>query len=75
MNPTSAPTPTAISHWRWWICILLMLATVINYMDRMALNQLALRIQFSLGLNNTQYSYLESAFSAAFAVGAILTGT
>ena len=74
MNPTTTPNPAAISHWRWWICILLMLATVINYMDRMALNQLALRIQFSLGLNNTQYSYLESAFSAAFAIGAILTG-
>jgi ACS family hexuronate transporter-like MFS transporter len=66
--------PARRSPWRWWICILLMLATVINYMDRMALNQLALRIQFALNLNNTQYSYLESAFSAAFACGAILAG-
>jgi len=72
-SPSDAP-PASYSPWRWWVCILLMLATVINYMDRMALNQLALRIQFSLGLNNTQYSYLEAAFSAAFACGAILTG-
>lgn len=74
MSSAPAPTPQFLSPWRWWVCILLMLATVINYMDRMALNQLALRIQFSLGLNNTQYSYLESAFSFAFAIGAVLTG-
>ena len=76
MEGVNGATPrAAISRWRWWVCILLMLATVINYMDRMALNQLALRIQFSLGLSNLQYSYLESVFSFAFAVGAIVTGT
>ncbi len=51
-----------------------MLATVVNYMDRMALNQLALRIQTSLGIDDEQYSWLESAFSLAFAIGAITTG-
>lgn len=74
MPSTSDPTHPPVSPWRWWVCLLLMLATVINYMDRMALNQLALRIQLALGLNNTQYSYLESVFSAAFATGALLTG-
>jgi ACS family hexuronate transporter-like MFS transporter len=56
------------------VCLLLMLATVINYMDRMALNQLAFRIKSYFGLSNTEYSLLESAFSAAFAVGAVCTG-
>jgi ACS family hexuronate transporter-like MFS transporter len=51
-----------------------MLATVVNYMDRMALNQMALRMQRALGMDDQQYSYLESAFSAAFALGAITTG-
>jgi len=51
-----------------------MLATVINYMDRMALNQMALRIKTYFGMNNTEYSLLESAFSLAFAIGAITTG-
>jgi ACS family hexuronate transporter-like MFS transporter len=51
-----------------------MLATVINYMDRMALNQTARRIKLSLGLNNEQYSLLESSFSFAFAFGAVTTG-
>ncbi|MCI0699788.1 MAG: MFS transporter [Planctomycetia bacterium] len=56
------------------MCILLMQATVINYMDRMALNQLATEIQAAFGLNNTQYGWLESVFSFAFAIGAISTG-
>ncbi|MFO0825530.1 MAG: MFS transporter [Gemmataceae bacterium] len=51
-----------------------MLATVINYMDRMALNQMALRIKVYFGLDNTEYGLLESAFSLAFALGAVTTG-
>jgi ACS family hexuronate transporter-like MFS transporter len=56
------------------VCVLLMLATVINYMDRMALNQMAHRIKAAFGLSNTQYSLLESSFSFAFALGALTTG-
>jgi ACS family hexuronate transporter-like MFS transporter len=51
-----------------------MLATVINYMDRVALNQMALRIKSYFALTNTEYSLLESVFSFAFAVGAFTTG-
>jgi len=71
--PSHHPAPHE-SAWRWWVCGLLMLATVINYMDRMALNQTARRIKLSLGMNNEQYSMLESAFSLAFAIGAVTTG-
>lgn len=75
---STAPAPAAaapfLSAWRWWVCILLMLATVVNYMDRMALNQLAVQIKSSLGLNNKQYAMLESVFSLAFAIGALTTG-
>jgi ACS family hexuronate transporter-like MFS transporter len=74
MNPSPLPPPPPVSPWRWWVCLLLMLATVINYMDRMALNQLGVRIQSSLGIDDEQYSWLEGAFSAAFAVGAVCTG-
>lgn len=67
-------TAPNLSPWRWWVCVLLMLATVINYMDRMALNQMAVEIKAALDLNNQQYSWLESVFSLAFAVGALATG-
>lgn len=74
MNPAAPPFVPHNSRLRWWVCILLMLATVINYMDRMALNQMALRMQRSLGMDDQQYSLLESAFSLAFAIGAVATG-
>ena len=71
---TALPPASAASPWRWWVCLLLMLATVINYMDRMALNQMAKRIKEAFDLNNQQYGQLESVFSLAFALGAIGTG-
>lgn len=78
MTPAPVPDPSPngqpISPWRWWVCLLLMLATVINYMDRMALNQMAHRIKAAFALTNTQYSLLESSFSLAFALGAFTTG-
>jgi ACS family hexuronate transporter-like MFS transporter len=73
MTPADPQHPSA-SPWRWWVCLLLMLATVINYMDRVALNQMAHRIKAAFGLSNTQYSLLESGFSLAFAIGALTTG-
>jgi ACS family hexuronate transporter-like MFS transporter len=50
------------------------MASALNYMDRMALNQTAARIKDAFGLNNEQYSYLESSFGLGFAVGAPLVG-
>jgi MFS transporter, ACS family, hexuronate transporter len=40
----------------------------------MALNQMAKEIKAAFDLNNTQYGWLESVFSFAFAIGAITTG-
>ena len=60
--------------WRWWVCGLLLLATMINYMDRLTLNQMAKPIMADFGLDDRQYGQLESAFGVAFALGAILMG-
>ena len=35
-----APPPRG-AFWKWWVCGLLLLATMINYMDRLTLNQLS----------------------------------
>lgn len=51
-----------------------MQATVINYMDRIALNQMAKEIKAAFALSNTQYGQLESVFAVAFAIGAVSTG-
>jgi ACS family hexuronate transporter-like MFS transporter len=60
--------------WKWWVCGLLLLATTINYMDRLTLNQAAARIKEELHLNNRQYGNVEFGFGVAFAVGALVMG-
>jgi ACS family hexuronate transporter-like MFS transporter len=60
--------------WKWWVCGLLLLATTVNYMDRLTLNQMAVPIMDEFGLQAREYGQLESAFGIAFALGAILAG-
>jgi ACS family hexuronate transporter-like MFS transporter len=66
--------PTRGTSWKWWVCGLLLLATMINYMDRQTINQTAKRIKDELKLTNEQYGDIEFAFGIAFALGAILIG-
>jgi ACS family hexuronate transporter-like MFS transporter len=58
----------------WGICGLLLLATMLMYMDRQALSQQKSEILASLNLTNTDYGRLELGFGLAFAVGGIVTG-
>ena len=60
--------------WKWWITGLLLLATTINYMDRMTLSSASVRVTRELGLNDTQYGNLELAFGWAFAAGSLVFG-
>jgi ACS family hexuronate transporter-like MFS transporter len=60
--------------WRWWICCLLLLATMINYMDRQTLSLTVLKIYEEFGHDPAKYGFTESAFSVAFALGAFLVG-
>ena len=66
--------PARSRTWKWWICGLLLLATMINYMDRLTLNLMALPILDEFGLQAREYGYLESVFGVAFALGSILMG-
>ena len=58
----------------WGICGLLLLATMLMYMDRQALAQQKTEITAALSLNNTDYARLELGFGLAFAAGGIVTG-
>ena len=60
--------------WTWWVCGLLLLATMVNYMDRLTLNLLAPRIKQEMNLNAIDYGRVESGFAVAFAIGAIVVG-
>jgi MFS transporter, ACS family, aldohexuronate transporter len=58
----------------WAICVLMLLATMLNYMDRLALSQQATEISTELGLTNKDYADIEQGFGIAFAIGGVLTG-
>src|SRR5262245_64511137 len=66
---TEPPSPA-----RWWICVLLLLASTLNYMDRQALSQTAVRVSNYFAVDNDEFAELESAFNIAFALGAIAIG-
>ncbi|MBI3855815.1 MAG: MFS transporter [Planctomycetes bacterium] len=71
---TGAAAPSRSKSWRWGVCLLLLLATTINYMDRMTLANTALRVKAEFTLNNQQYGNIEKGFSWAFAAGSLAFG-
>ncbi len=62
------------ASWKWWITGLLLLATTINYMDRVTLASASVRVTRELGLSDAQYGNLELAFGWAFAIGSLVFG-
>jgi len=70
-----AATASRSKSWRWGVCILLLLATTINYMDRLTLSSAASRILKDLVIDEEQYGRLELCFGIAFAVGGLFFGT
>jgi ACS family hexuronate transporter-like MFS transporter len=60
--------------WRYSVCGLLLLATMLNYMDRMTLAVLATTIQHEYRLDASHYGRLEEGFGYAFAMGALVFG-
>lgn len=68
----SPAQPAALG--KWWVCGLLLLALMLNYMDRQTLSQMAATIQDELKLSDAQYGGLEKGFGYAFAFGGILVG-
>lgn len=64
----------AIPSWKWWIVILMLLATVVNYMDRQALGSVATFIKADFGLNEEGYGRLEAIFGYTFAAFLLLAG-
>src|SRR5437764_14634694 len=76
MDSTAATTTTEerAALRAWGICGLLLLATMLMYMDRQALAQQKSEILAALKLTNQDYGRLERGFGMAFAVGGIVTG-
>jgi ACS family hexuronate transporter-like MFS transporter len=62
------------TNWKWLVCGLLLLATMINYMDRLTLNLTAVEIKKEMQLTNEQYGRIEWIFGVGFAFGALIMG-
>lgn len=60
--------------WKWVVCVLLLLASTINYMDRQTLANVSVRITEQFRLSEEQYGELELFFGWAFAVGSLAWG-
>lgn len=67
------PTPRS-AMWKWTVCGLLFLATLLNYMDRQTLAQMAPTIRSELQLTEDHYGTLEMSFGLAFAAGGLIFG-
>src|SRR5262245_12205018 len=62
------------SSWKWSVCLLLLFATMLLYMDRQTLSLTSTRMKQEFQLNDAQYGRLEAGFSWAFALGALFFG-
>jgi ACS family hexuronate transporter-like MFS transporter len=56
-----------IPHLRWYICGLVFLATVINYLDRQVFSILAPDLQIEIGWTEVEYGRIVVAFQVAYA--------
>ncbi len=63
-----------IPHLRWYIAVLLCLASELNYLDRQALSVLATQIQQDVGFTDTQYGQITSAFLVSYSVMYLVSG-
>src|ERR1041385_6434014 len=63
-----------IKHLRWYIAILLCLASQLNYLDRQTLSVLASTIQKELTLTDHDYAIITATFLWTYAVAYALSG-
>ena len=60
--------------WKWWVCAALLLATMLNYMDRQTLALTSTQLKLERNLTDARYGVLGGWFSYAFAFGSIFFG-
>ncbi len=73
-NTAPAQSVRPIRSLRWWIGGLLFTSTVINYLDRQTLSNLAPYLKQDYGWTNTDYANLIIAFRIAYSLGQTLCG-
>ena len=67
-------SPDAGHPWRWVLITLILLATVVNYFDRLALPALAPVLRAEFGLSNVAYAWVANAFLIVYALSMFMWG-
>src|SRR4051812_33114300 len=73
-NPPTKPHAPGENPWRWVIIGLIFFGTLINMIDRQTISVLGPVIRHDLGLTNTQYGTIGSAFLFTYALSMWLWG-
>ena len=73
-DDTAGPAKTPIPPWKWGVVVMMLFATVINYLDRAALGNLSKYIMADFHLNEEGYGTLEEWFGYSYAVFLIVSG-
>jgi ACS family hexuronate transporter-like MFS transporter len=63
-----------LSQRRWWVVGLLLLATILNYLDRQSLSILATTIQRAFGMSDYAYGHVVFAFLLSYTVAYAVSG-
>lgn len=65
---------TKIKNYRWYILVLLFVATTINYLDRQIIGLLKPILEAEFDWSETDFAYIVMAFTAAYAIGLLFFG-
>lgn len=69
------PSPgRKIKNLKWWICTLLFLATLVNYLDRQTFAVATPEIAEEFALKNEDVAFINNAFTAAYTIGQLVIG-
>jgi ACS family hexuronate transporter-like MFS transporter len=74
---SAAPSPDEkirTGNYRWAICALLFFGTTINYIDRQVIGILEKDLRNIVGWTQSDYGNITAAFSAAYALGLLISG-
>ncbi len=74
MAGASVPVGRGDSRWRWWLCILLLLATIMNYLNRQVLSLTAEQVMREFHLNEAGFGGVVAAFRYSYAGVQIVAG-
>lgn len=71
---TAQPETHRSNAWKWWIAVVLFLATVLTYLDRQTVSLCAPMVCKEMNLTDEQYGELLSAFRWAYALTHVAAG-